>query len=85
MRRRRNSSGWTLTVLLAAMPSGWLQTAVGVEAWLEPPGQYRWYSQKTKDAVADFLGSYDDLRSVEYRVRILVWVDINGKPQFRLE
>jgi len=47
-------------------------------------GQHRWYAQKTKDQVSEFLARHDKLRSESYKVRVLVWVDELGNARFRL-
>lgn len=61
-----------------------LQANRGGRSLVGGAGAHRWYAQKTKDVVSDFLGAQDALRAYQYRVRILVWVDAAGNTRFRL-
>jgi len=47
-------------------------------------GQHRWYAQKTKDLVSEFLGQHEELKAENYKVRVLVWIDEAGAARFSL-
>jgi len=42
-------------------------------------GAHRWYAQKMKDQVSDYLSQYDDVKGENYKVRILLWVHEDGE------
>ena len=48
--------------------------------------RHRWYAQRMKDQVSDFLGSQEEVRATDYTVRLLLWVDDEGRlKSYRLK
>lgn len=41
-------------------------------------GAFRWYAQKLKDQVSDYLASQPAVLNADYRVRLLLWVNGDG-------